>query len=119
MTVRSWWFSILRMAQVGIQVLLKVSQFANRQNKCIQNSRITELLRLEGTSREHLVFGESYVLFMEKERLFSFVLETTTKSKPIGNRGIHSSFIIAIFQQQIYSPTLWISRNARKIVHRK
>lgn len=84
----SWRFSVLRTGQVGIQILLKASQFTHRQNKCIQNCRISELLGLDGTSGEPGVFGGSNALFMEKVHLFSFVLGTTTESKPIGRRGI-------------------------------
>lgn len=83
----SWRFSVLRTGQVGIQVLLKASQFTHRQNECIRNCRISELVGLDGTSGEPGVFGGSDALFMEKVHLFSFVLGTTTGSRPIGRRG--------------------------------
>lgn len=111
MLLRSWWLSVLRMGQAGIQALLKVSLFAHRQNKCIQTSRITELLRLEGTSGEHLVFGGSYALFMEKEHLSSLVLQ---KANLLGaETQIHLSSLY--FTNNILTYSLCISRNAKKL----
>lgn len=51
---------------------------------------------------------------MEKVHLFPLILEPTTESKPTGNRGIYSSFIIAAFHQQIYSLTICVSKTPEK-----